>query len=281
LSRRKCRAQPHGAMGAACGRPEPPSPAEAAIAPPASCGQGAAGHVYEVELESGWAPYEPSVNAMICEAEARGQSRVEYTARRQYYVVDLRIMQQINKRSGIQRRVRRVDIGVSGSNNPAAADTLGPLRPTEACAEGPRKRLHAPPPPAAFPELVHLAEPELGKLRSNPAAMDEFLLRLPPARALLEQRDAAREEGGRLRRAAAGRLSSRAQQADAEADAAVQEALDAPRALDAAALTGFKDQFLQHKFEKQRQLLIKRRMECRPVEWHALILTPAAARAGT
>jgi len=280
-------------MGAACARPEPPSPAEATVAPAASCALGlAAGEgvgsdaggfrcSFEVELEEGWVPFDARVAAKFAEAELRGQQRVDYSARRQSYVVDLHAMQQVNVRSGVSRRIRRV-----GSEEvPPAFDrhhrSLHVLHETRAPSHTdiPRRTAVCTPAfPGSLPELLQLGEPELGRLRGTHAALDEFIMSGPQARHLVSQAAAATEENLRLQKAAAAKLGFRAQQADGEAEAFLQEALDLPGSMDPSAVAHFREQYLHQKMQKQKSLLAKKRLDNTEAEWRAYCLTPGAAR---
>jgi len=274
------RGKPH-AMGAACARPEPPSPAEATV-PPSSLpgfGQLDIGEAFEVELEHGWVRFDDSVSTMLADAEAHGQPQIEYVARKQSYVIDLRSMQQFNKRSGKTRRIRRVQDAEALRPSKSAG---GAGAPEVESAHGLHARaVHTPSAPAAFPDLLRLGDSELGRLKASPAALDEWIMQQPEARALTDQVKDLREENDRLKRAAISRLARLAQQADEEAETGLQAVLEAPEPMSVTAFASFKEQYLQLKAEKQRKLLLKKHHTCDAVEWHTLCMTPATTRVGS
>mmetsp|Transcript_3770 Transcript_3770/g.7610 ORF Transcript_3770/g.7610 Transcript_3770/m.7610 type:complete len:270 (+) Transcript_3770:148-957(+) len=267
-------------MGTACARPEPPSPAEAAVAPGVDKALGPLGgfRLFEIELEGGWVPFEPRISKMLAEADVSGQHRVEYQARRQTYIVDFDTMEQINKLSGKRRRIRRVGaVGASLAPNQlgqhaAAMETMSGL-PSHGS-------LAAPPVPTAFPELMQVSESELGRFKGSRTALDAFILTLPQARVLVDRSKEVRDENSRLQKSSIASLASTSQQADGEAEALLQQALDTPGVMDVASLTSFKERYLQQKLEKQMDLVVKKRLECNDAEWHALSLTPATTRGG-
>jgi len=231
---------------------------------------------FEIELEGGWAPFEPRVAMKLAEAEALGQHRVEYSARRQQYVLDLLSMEQINKLSGKRRRIRRVGAALANGLGTSRGEA-GPEGTSSGSLAG---APYTPSVPAAFPELMQVGESELGRLKASRDALDAFIPTVPQARVLVDQARAVREENGRLRTVAIAGLASGSQEADAEAEECLQRALDTPGVMDITALASLRDQFLQHKVDKQRRLIAKKRLECTDAEWHALCMTPATARGG-
>merc|ERR1711879_691149 len=132
-----------------------------------------------------------------------GHVRVEYHARRQSYVVDLQRMEQINKRSGMRRRIRRVPaLGVhSGYNG------LGQYPGAETESGFASTSLVTPPLPAAFPELMQVGEAELARLKGSRSALDAFILTVPQARVLVDKSKAIREENSRLHKSAVATLA--------------------------------------------------------------------------
>jgi len=62
--------------------------------------------IWEIDLGHLWVPYEGEVLDLLLEAIHAGQNTFEYSARRQYYLVDLVEHVQINKRTGARRTIR-------------------------------------------------------------------------------------------------------------------------------------------------------------------------------
>jgi hypothetical protein len=71
-------------------------------------------HKWEVFLHS-WMQFESATEDLIFAAEAAGKKKVGYSARGQNYVIDLDDMAQINKRTGVSRKIRRFEEGSADS----------------------------------------------------------------------------------------------------------------------------------------------------------------------
>jgi len=266
-------------MGANCARPEPPSGAEKTFCHtsshefrdigPANCEQ----VTFEIELDGGWTPFEPMTAAMLADAYKSGQHEIEYSARRQTYVVNLHKMLQINGKTGRSRRIRRVVANDYDDNAVRAADLLLPLH------EGACDQL-TPAVPTSFPELSQLGEAELRKLKSSPSAIEEFILGLPQARELRSRAANVKKENSRVVKAVAAKLTAAAHKADFDGEQCLQDALAVEGVMSAVTFAGFKEGILQAKMDKHRHLLTKKQLEVDGADWSALISTPATSHAG-
>merc|ERR1719159_447333 len=56
-----------------------------------------------------WIVYDVETQKLIHQAEAVGASTVEYSARRQTYIIDLQSKEQINRVTGVRRAIRCVE----------------------------------------------------------------------------------------------------------------------------------------------------------------------------
>jgi hypothetical protein len=65
-------------------------------------------YVWQIQLGINWVMYDVEIEKLIQEAEAMGASTVEYSARRQNYIIDLHAKQQINRATGVRRAIRQV-----------------------------------------------------------------------------------------------------------------------------------------------------------------------------
>jgi len=267
-------------MGANCARPEPPSGAEKTFCHTSSHefrDLGLAGSesvTFEIELDGGWSPFEPMTAAMLADAYKSGQHEIEYSARRQTYVVNLHKMLQINGKTGRSRRIRRVIANdISHDNAIGAADMLLPLH------EGACDQL-TPAVPTSFPELSQLGEAELRKLKSSPSAIEEFILGLPQAREMRSRAANVKKENSRVVKAVAAKLTAEAHKADSDGEQCLQDALAVEGVMSAVTFAGFKERILHAKMEKHRHLLTKKQLELDGADWSALISTPATSHAG-
>lgn len=265
-------------MGANCARPEPPPGAEKTFCHTSShefrdIGPAENEHVtFEIELEGGWAPFEPMTAAMLADAYNRGQHEIEYSARRQTYVVNLHKMLQINGKTGKSRRIRRVATNDNSENN--AVRAAEPFLPEEACDQ------LTPAVPKSFPELSQLGDAELRKLRSSPSAIEEFILGLPQARELRSRAADVKKENSRVVKAVAAKLTAAAHKTDSDGEQRLQDALAVEGVMSAVTLAGVKERILQAKMEKHRHLLTKKQLEVDGADWNALISAPATSHAG-
>jgi len=267
-------------MGANCARPEPPSGAEKTFTHTSShefrdIGPAGSEHAtFEIELDGGWASFEPMTAAMLADAYKSGQHEIEYSARRQTYVVNLHKMLQINSKTGRSRRIRRVVTSSNADDNAVRAPDL--LIPIHGVAyDG-----STPAAPASFPELSQLGEAELRKLKSSPSAIEEFILGLPQARELRSKAAEVKKENSRAAKAATAKLTAAAHTADADGETCLQEALGVEGVMSAATFANFKERILQAKMDKHRYLLRKKQLEADGADWNALILSPATSHAG-
>mmetsp|Transcript_94967 Transcript_94967/g.188109 ORF Transcript_94967/g.188109 Transcript_94967/m.188109 type:complete len:269 (+) Transcript_94967:97-903(+) len=267
-------------MGANCARPEPPQGAEKTFTHTSShefreIGPAGSENVkFEIELDGGWQPFEPMIAAMLVDAYTSGQHEIEYSARRQTYVVNLHKMLQVNGKTGKSRRIRRVVTSDNIDNNVVpAADMLPPLH------EGGGDHL-TPSVPASFPKLLQLGEIELRKLKSSPSAIEEFILGLPQANELRSRTADVKKENSRMVKSVASKLTAAAHKADSDGEQRLQDALAVEGVMSAVTIAGFKECMLQAKMDKHRLLLTKKKLEVDGADWSALISTPATSHAG-
>lgn len=116
--------------------------------------------VWQIQLGRNWVTYDLETEKLICEAKASGASTVEYSARRQTYVIDLQTMAQINRGTGVRRAIRCVE-----------GDLVKPEQAVE---------VRCPPRSKRLVQLVdHLLSPAVQVQLS--AAASEEPLRLSPA----------------------------------------------------------------------------------------------------
>jgi len=65
--------------------------------------------VWEINVGA-WTRYDAETTKLLDAAEASGITTVEYSARRQDYRVDLASMEQVNRRTGVRRAIRCIDM---------------------------------------------------------------------------------------------------------------------------------------------------------------------------
>eukprot|EP00746_Dinoflagellata_sp_MGD_P164008 gnl/MRDRNA2_/MRDRNA2_92408_c0_seq1.p1 gnl/MRDRNA2_/MRDRNA2_92408_c0~~gnl/MRDRNA2_/MRDRNA2_92408_c0_seq1.p1 ORF type:complete len:454 (+),score=89.13 gnl/MRDRNA2_/MRDRNA2_92408_c0_seq1:90-1451(+) len=70
-------------------------------------------HSWQILLGINWITYDLETEKLIQDAEAAGVSTVEYSARRQNYIIDLKSMQQINQATGVRRSIRKIEAEVA------------------------------------------------------------------------------------------------------------------------------------------------------------------------
>lgn len=237
---------------------EPCSPVGRSCTTSSDCIDG--GEAFEVELEHGWVPLDTMTTSMIKQAGLRGQNCVEYSARGQDYVIDLNAMHQVNKRTGMIRRVRHAE-----HNEILECNDEEHVFHAGASLGEPPQALEV---PKSFPELSRLGEAELGRLKANPSALDEWILNLPQARASIDRLKMIQKENSELscniharkaelQRSHAMMFAVRAQQAEVLPERCLAQALEAPEMMDAAALANFREQYIQYTLEKQRKVVLK------------------------
>lgn len=139
--------------GGAVGSSSAPRPRDARPFPPLfseSQRPTRAAGFWEIQLDGGWTAFDREVAGLIATAEASGQSKLEYKARGQSYVIDLVSRYQVNVKSGVRRSLRRVDIKDEPvttpppSSSPMSAEVFAPPRPAASPWEPP-----SPSPPAS------------------------------------------------------------------------------------------------------------------------------------
>jgi len=275
-------------MGANCAQPVPPSPSEKRYSHTGEheiSEHGCNGHAtFEIELDHGWAPFDPMTARMLADAYINGHDEIEYSARRQMYVVDFHKMLQVNTKTGRSRRMRRIIDGNHVDINfvpvakhvPDAEETF-PLHDVD-CGQTGSSTIPAI--PASFPELLRLGETELGRLKTSPSAVEEFILGLPQARDLKFRTLHVKTENSRLVKVVAGKLAAAAERADSDGEKSLQDTLALEGVMDNVTVGSFKDRFLRAKIEKHQRLLTKKQLESEGEEWDALISTPATSRVG-
>lgn len=79
-------------------------------------------HVWEIQLGMNWIVYDVETQKLIHQAEAVGASTVEYSARRQTYIIDLQSKEQINRVTGVRRAIRCVEAEVAKLTEPAVVE---------------------------------------------------------------------------------------------------------------------------------------------------------------
>jgi len=275
-------------MGANCAQPAPPSPSEKRYSHTGEhefTEHGCNGRAtFEIELDHGWAPFDPMTARMLADAYINGHDEIEYSARRQMYVVDFHKMLQVNTQTGRSRRMRRiidnnhVDINFVpvATHVPDAGETY-PQHDVD-CGQTYSSRIPAV--PAAFPELSRLGETELGRLKTSPSAIEEFILDLPQAHDIKFRTSDVKAENSKLVKIVAGKLAAAAQRADSDGEKCLQDTLALEGVMDNVTLASFKERFLQAKIEKHQRLLTKKQLESEGEDWDALISMPATNRVG-
>jgi len=275
-------------MGANCAQPAPPSPSGEKrychTGEHEFSDRGCNGHaIFEIELDHGWASFDPMTARMLADAFLNGHDEIEYSARRQMYVVDFHKMLQVNVKTGRSRRMRRIADKSHADINfvPVATHTPAEeMPPLHADYDGQTGSSRIPPIPASFPDLSQLGDSELARLKGSPSAIEEFILGLPQARVIQSSTSDAKVENAKLVKAVAGKLAAAAQRADSEGETCLQDTLALEGVMDNATLASFKERFLQAKTVKHRRLLTKKQLESGGEDWDALISMPATTRVG-
>jgi hypothetical protein len=116
--------------------------------------------VWQIRLGNNWVTYDLDTEKLIWDAVTAGASIVEYCARRQSYIIDLKSMEQINRVTGVRRAIRRVEEEVAEPEEP--------------------EQVQCPSRPARLRQLVeHLLSPAVQV--QLPAAASDEPLQLSPA----------------------------------------------------------------------------------------------------
>jgi hypothetical protein len=87
-------------------------------------------YVWQIQLGINWVTYDLDTEKLIHDAVNAGASTVEYCARRQSYIIDLKNMEQVNRVTGVRRAVRCVEEEAAEPEEPVHVQCpLTPPRP--------------------------------------------------------------------------------------------------------------------------------------------------------